>query len=78
MASSEGTGEGVSGVVRGSTRPAGRGDEKEVLVLVRIKYRGELPADIDELLAQRAYDVAHARGKNVYARVTAATVVEEA
>jgi hypothetical protein len=62
--------------VRGVPGKAGRDDEKELVIAVRIKYRGELPADLTSLLEQRAYDAAHARGKNVYARVKA-TVVED-
>jgi hypothetical protein len=63
--------------VRGTTRPAGRGDEKECVVTLRIRYRGELPDQLDNVIENRIHDFIVARGKNVFARVKA-TVAEEA
>jgi hypothetical protein len=77
MASSERIGEGMPGAVRGTTRPAGRGDEKECVVTLRIRYRGELPDQLDNVIENRIHDFIVARGKNVFARVKA-TVAEEA
>lgn len=43
---------------------------------MRVKYRGELPDNLSNVIENRLYDFIVARGKNIWARVEAAVVKE--
>ncbi len=77
MVQGQAVSEGVSGVVREFSRPARRGDEKECVVTLRIRYTGELPEQLDNVMENRIHDFIVARGKAAMVRVKA-TVAEAA